>query len=426
MVHCEIQCSREMKMRFAICLALLAGLLMAVIAITCIKPPAGHCDFNLRMNEIKCVVHGVNPFYVWNEDIEFPPYTSNIPKKPIPEGCTEPVNAYAPWEYMYMMPLSFVPPSAAWFFYCVAMGIAVLLLVFFSRPTNGRALQEGDSIVLAAVPLVIVSYLLWSNASVGNFIVFVLSASVLMAWALSRNRWFLSGVLWAVAMVKPQSAILFAVPLLIRGRLSTCVVAVTTCLSASVLPSFMCRSSIVDMLIQGPAANAELFNGCGTWPRFLCGFLGGAADIGIGLAIGAALCVWMTWVLRRENDWLVYLMPAAICASCWTYTQAYSHAMGWFVAYAIVSSLLQNPRSKFLWILLCISIPILSRAFLAWHGFCVFFEMTFPMSEYAFRCLDSLNSTAALVIAAAYCLWRGRTLELEMRSNCAGVINERE
>ena len=32
----------------------------------------------------------------------------------------------------------------------------------------------------------------------------------------------------------------------------------------------------------------------------------------------------------------------------------------------------------------------------------------FPMSEYAFRCIDSLNSTASLVLAAVFCVWKGR------------------
>ena len=121
----------------------------------------------------------------------------------------------------------------------------------------------------------------------------------------------------------------------------------------------------------------------------------------------------MTWLLRRERDWLVYLMPAAACASCWTYTQAYSHAMGWFVAYAVVKSLAEKPNSKFLWIMFAVSVPVLSRMFLAWHGFCAFFGKEFPLSEYAFRCLDSLNSTATLAIAAAFCGWLARERQSE-------------
>ena len=404
LVHCQVQSVRQVKRWLSIFSAATAVVLFVAIAVTCVRPPAGHCDFNLRMNELCCVLKGVNPFFVWNESISFPPYVSNLPKQEVPKGCTEQVNAYAPWEYAYMMPFAFVPRPVAWFAYCLLMTCATLVVALYSRSGDG-ALDMG----LSTVPLVVVSYLLWSNASVGNFIVIVLTSSVLMAHALSRGRWVVAGVFWAFAMVKPQSALLFAVPLLMRGKVLTCMVAGATCLAASALPAALCHSSLWDMLLQGPAANAELFQGCGTWPKFLCGrFFGGEADIVFGLVVGAVLCAWMTWLLRREKNWLVYLMPAAICASCWIYTQAYSHAMGWFVMYAILSALLRNPRSKILWALFVVSVPVLSRAFLAWHGFCAFFGIEFPMSEYAFRCVDSLNSTLSLAIAAVYCLWHAR------------------
>ncbi len=397
-----------MKVLLAKSLIIAVWLLMLFTAVTCIKPPAGHGDFDLRMNELECLSIGVNPFAIWSEEVVLPPYVSNLPKNGVPEGCTKQVNAYAPWEYTYMMPLSFLPRHLGWFVYCLLMGVSIVFLVKYSTPTDGWATDPTDRRIIAMFPLAVVSYLLWSNASVGNFIAFILAASVIMGWALSRGNHIVAGLMWAIAMIKPQSAILFAVPLLMRGKLKACIVAGATCLIASFLPAAMCDESVFDLLLQGPAANVDFFEGCGTWPKFFCGYLGNGVDIALGLAIGTVLCIWMTRTLRREKDWLVYLMPAAICASCWTYTQAYSHAMGWFVAYAIVSELLRHPRSRFLWTLLILSVPVLSRVFLAWHGFCAFFGCEFPMSDYAFRSVESLNSMASLVIAAAFCLWRRR------------------
>ena len=99
-------------------------------------------------------------------------------------------------------------------------------------------------------------------------------------------------------------------------------------------------------------------------------------------------------------------MPAAMLSCCWTYTQAYSHAMGWFLAFVLVRELVRNPRSKFLWTMLVLAAFVLSRWFLAWHGLCNFMGWQFPMSEYAFRCVDSLNSTASLALAAVFCVWK--------------------
>ena len=67
--------------------------------------------------------------------------------------------------------------------------------------------------------------------------------------------------------------------------------------------------------------------------------------------------------------------------------------------------------NPFLWVLFALSLPVLSRVFLAWHGLCAFFGWEFPISGYAFRCVDSLNSTASLAIAFSFCAWRRRELE---------------
>ena len=120
-------------------------------------------------------------------------------------------------------------------------------------------------------------------------------------------------------------------------------------------------------------------------------------------------CAALTALVRRERDWFVFLMPAAITSCCWTYTQAYSHAMGWFVAFVLVRALLRHPQSRFLWALAALAACSLSRGFLAWHGLVAFAGWTFPLSDYAFRCWDSLNSTLSLGLAAAQCVWLWQT-----------------
>ena len=80
------------------------------------------------------------------------------------------------------------------------------------------------------------------------------------------------------------------------------------------------------------------------------------------------------------------------------------------LAFALVRELVRNPRSRFLWAMLVLSAFFLSRWFLAWHGLCSFAGWRFPMSEYAFRCVDSLNSTVSLVLAAAFCVWKSRNV----------------
>lgn len=381
-------------------LVLLLGAFALLTAAALFTPSATRCDFSLRLAEVDCVKRGVDPFLVWDETVVLRPYYTNNPgRRSIPEGCSQQVSVYVPWEYSLAFPLSMIPPNAAWWMFSALS----FLLLGFVVAVGFRRIGW-----LAAVPVLVVAHPIWSNFQVGNYAVHVLAAAVGMAVCLNRGKSVAAGLCWMLVLVKPQIGIPFAVPLLVRTRICTGVTAALACVVLSVPAILLCHPPLPEFFFEASKASAFAFEGCGTWPKFLCGHLGPGADIGLGLAIGAALCALMTWMLRRERDWLVYLMPAAICGSCWTYTQAYSHAMGWFVAFAIVSALVRNPKSRFLWALLALSLPVLSRALLAWHGLCAFFGFEFPMSEYAFRCADSLNSTASLAIAFAFCLWRRR------------------
>ena len=394
-----------MRKSWSIACLLALVVLGVALTLTCIRPPDGHYDFNLRMNELACVRQGVNPYAVWHGDVELKPFYANTHKGPVPEGCTKQVNAYAPWAYVYMLPVSMLPQGFEWLAYCLLMALCIVGIAMMTACEDASGAERTIEL---AVPMLVIGYPLFANCSVGNFGVFVLFGAVLMAWAFSRDLWWLAGLGWALAMVKPQLGLLFAIPLLLRGRFATCVVASVVCLAATVAMSVALKAPVVDLLLQGPAANTEFFRGCGTWPKFLCGTFGVEHDILIGMGVGAGICFVMTWVVRRERDWFVLLMPAAICGCSWTYASNYCQAMGWFLAFVLVRELVRNPQSKFLWTMLVLAAFFLSRWFLAWHGLCAFAGWRFPMSEYAFRCVDSLNSTASLVLAAVFCVWKGQ------------------
>ena len=378
--------------------------LAVALAVTCIWSPTGHYDFSLRLSEVACVRQRVNPYDVWRGAVDLPPYYPNTHVGEPPTGCTKPVNAYAPWAYVVMLPLSFLSEEGAWTAYCVLMVLAFALLLWLPWRT-----ATEDPFLQAVIPALIVAYPIWSNTAVGNFALIVLSASVAMAWVLNRGHDVLGGVCWAIVMLKPQVGLVFAIPLLMRRKWTVLFVAGGLCLLLSLAAAVICRASVVDMLRHGPAANTSFFLGCGTWPYFLCSEATRGRDILAGLVVGALVCAALTALVRRERDWFVFLMPAAITSCCWTYTQAYSHAMGWFVAFVLVRALLRHPQSRFLWALAALAACSLSRGFLAWHGLVAFAGWTFPLSDYAFRCWDSLNSTLSLGLAAAQCVWLWQT-----------------
>jgi len=410
----------------AVSIAWLVGVLIFT-AFTCLHPVmragagCGHADlarfldFTMRMNEAECLRKGVDPFDVWSECVFLPPYYSNCHKNPLPDSCCEMTNAYVPWEYSFALLLSFLPRWIAWVTYCALMLLSAFLV--FALPVKR---QDGgllvDALLPSAVALGCVAYPLWSNAAIGNLSVFCLAGAVGMAWCLNRGKDVAAGLCWAVVMLKPQLGLPFFIPLCVRMKWKTVLVAAGVCVCLSIPPSVLCGKSFVGMIIHAPSASAFAFEGCGTWPKFLCGYMANSCDVLAGTVIGAAICWIMTRSLRSETCWFEILMPAAITSSCWTYTQSYSHAMGWFLAFVLVRELVKEPRSKFLWGLCVVAFVVLARWFLAWHGLCTFAGWRFPMSEYAFRCVDSLNSTLTLAVAVVICVWRRRN------AFCAGGV----
>ena len=403
----------------AILSAGLLTILVGFVAVSCIKPVfdwGAHdseilpvpCDFTFRMNEIQCLRRGVNPFDVWHADIRLPPYFPNNRPDLRSDECNEPINAYAPWEYTLMMPLSFFPRKIAWMIYLAFM-FACLGIIVAAGYKMGYTLRGNvwDGILSASVPVAMSIYPIWSNFCIGNLIVPVMAAIVAMAWSLNRGRDIAAGVCWSIAMVKPQAAILFAVPLLWRRKFTTCTVAAALCVLLSIPPALMCNTSIVKLIMQTPAANAFLFTGCGTYPSVFCNGAGGSLDILMGLAIGLICCVIMTWTIRDLEDWLLFMMPAAVVSMCWTYVQTYAHAFGLFYFMFLLMLIMSRPNSRVLHFLMGLGVLFVCRGYTCFHRIVAMWPHLFPCVQYTEEThllIDSLNSTGSLLLAGILCL----------------------
>lgn len=374
------------------------------------RPFAPGYDFNLRMNEISCLCSGVDPYAVWHRDVVKPPYYPLNEPQMANETFCEPINAYTPWGYVFLLPLAFLPKSLAWLVYFISMFVCLgVVFVVARKRVDVEFNQSNNGLMVAAASLLILAYPIFSNVCIGNLTIHTLLALMIMFWALNRKLDALAGCCWAFAMIKPQTALLLAVPLLFRGRWVPCVVAGGVCIVMGWISSLMCGVPLLTMIRETPAASTHAFFGCGTWPYFLCGYLPCNADILIGLAIGGLLCVFLTWCLRKESDWFVFAMPAVVCSTCWTYANQYIHLLSWFLVVLVLVEIVKNPKSRFLWILFVAIALSESRLYRCSVGLSHFFQIGttgIMSSDYAFRCLDSLNSTLSLVVATAFCVWK--------------------
>ncbi len=371
-------------------------------------------DFMLRVSEIDCLLDGVNPYYVWNGDIVKKPYVPNYgaPRAAVEgkEGFTEFINAYAPWEYIMMMPFALLPRTVSWVLYFGLMMAGVFALFFFGRAFCRRTCACGDEVacVASALSILFVALPVYQNFFEGNLSVPVLLSVVLMACCLNRGWNALAGLCWAFAMIKPQLGLVFAIPLLLRRKFLTCFVAAAICLVLTAVSALLCRESPIALLFQASAASSWAFEGCGTFPKFLCGFFENGVGINIGLAVGAVLCAWMTWILRREKDWMVFLMPAAVMGASWTYAQCYSFTMNWFFFLILCISFIKVPHSRFLWFVATLAVLMMTRAYNLIHFIPKALPDVFPDIVASDSChyhISSLITAASVVVLSAFCVW---------------------
>jgi hypothetical protein len=400
----------------------LSGLLLAAvaaIALYCVRPVANDwggedksaylrpsLDFVLRMNEIGCLRRGVDPYDVWSEKIVLEPYCAYAKVLPAEVEVYEPVNAYPPWEYLYMMPLGFLPRRTAWVVFALGMFACIAFLFAAGWKKSRRTL--GDrwlSLAAAAAPLLVVSYSLWANFRAGNLALYSLAATVAALMCLNRGRRVAAGIMWALAMIKPQLALPLAVPLLIRRQFAVCAVAVAVCVVSSLPASFMCGKSLLEMIPASISASSWAFNGCGTMPYFLCRSMPDRIDIVIGAAVGLVAAAVATWKVRKSDDWFVLAMPATVVAMAWTYAQPYSYVYAYLMVLVMTLEALSNPGNRICKVLLALSVPFAARVYMCIHG--IWMELggrlglpPFPAGLH--YSLDSLNSTALLAIAAVF------------------------
>ena len=406
-----------MKKLLAIASATILLVLVVFTIISCIKPvtdwgkPTAEilpvpCDFTFRMNEIECLRKGVNPFDVWHADIEMAPYYPNNRPDLRREGFTEPINAYAPWEYTLMMPLSFLPRKVAWGVYLCFMFFCLYIMIAFGYMT-GKKLRNDiwDGVFCATVPVMLLYYPIWSNFCIGNLMVPVIAALVGMLWCLDRKYDVLAGLCWALASVKPQAVILFVIPLLWRRKFVTCLVAAGTCLLLSIPPAVLCKTSIVTLILQTPAANTFGFYGCGTFPYFICTGPGDIYGIAMGLIIGIVVCVVMTWLIRKEPDWVVFVAPTAVCSMCWTYVQVYSHALGWFFVLILFVVGVRESRMSAVLAFILSATPFLGRLYMAAYKLITTigcFQVANEYVNYTHYVVDTVWSTMSLLLALGF------------------------
>ena len=328
---------RILRVFRALCLAFLAVSILIALAFCFVFSkggrPGGGGDFNIRYSEVRCLFDGMDPFKVYTREIvsdKYGPYNKWTREKPF-----LPVNGYVPWEYTYMMPFAIlpkIPASILW----VALEVATLWFLLrkathLSRIHARTPLQKA---FIECCPLVLV-YPFGSALHWGNFGLLFAVTILWMADALNRKQDILGGVLWAFLMAKPQIGLLFAIPIALRFRWKTALTAIFVSVVASIPPAMLCHSNPVRMTIDILTC-AQRGQFCmDLLPTSWASVFASGTPQHLFMLGGALLCLVCCLILRRSNDWAVFMLPPVLISTVWTYGWPHDHCI-----YAILIFLL--------------------------------------------------------------------------------------
>lgn len=303
-------------------------------------------DFNARYNEVLCLRAGHDPYDVFTGKVSIPcvvsmadlpslsvvPLMQRLPSYPDfgKEGQKEmAIHAYPPWSYAWLVPWTLVPRDVAWAFHLLAeiLSLAVLFVV----PARYISKSGGSSLsVLAFVALAAnLGKVFPASFMCGNYSLFVAAGAVGLAHFLDGNRSVPAGLCFALMMLKPQIGAIFAIPLLVGRKFAAVGIAAAACLAGTALSSFLCGTSMIDLIRHSNAAGPVFFQGTALvpWKLFPWSKTTAFPLVPACAAFGSVACALLSWRLRRLESWFAKLAPVAVCALFWMVARTYDHAI---------------------------------------------------------------------------------------------------
>ena len=377
------------------------------------------CDFHMRMNEAQCVREGINPFDVWDGTVDKMPYVPNNRQDLWTSERNEFINAYTPWSYPLMIPLTCLSRTLAWRVFYAFMVLCVAVLGWLGFCWGRTKFGSAVAGMFTAAFALAIPYAMNYNLLAGNYCILIAAAIVGMAVALDRGRDVLAGIFWAIAMIKPQIAIYLAIPLLLKRKFLVCCVAAGICLALLALTSCLCSTSPVKLIGDAANGSAFWFTGTGLVPSDVLVAVmkhGVRRETAIAVSgvMGLFICGILTWMLRKTADWIVLFIPATVCAVTCNYENGYNFCVCSVFLIAIATTILSSRRPAGAFIVLLLPILFAIRLYDSF-AFVIGQKMESLRAIGLWRwgsipsdfnmSMHTWSSTGLLLCAIAYCCW---------------------
>jgi len=312
-------------------------------------------DLRMRHNELLCIHRGINPFRIWNREVKDAHFHGLArPEFEGPNCFTvmdfdNSVHAYPPWHAVFFWWYGWLPYGyvVAIFFLLAGFALESVFRVFERLQPDSlsaRAVFWSFLIFLYSMPIV-------ACVESGNYGLLIAGLTVLFLAAEEKNRPVLSGVIWAVMMIKPQLVMLLFWPLLFQRRYVTIGVAIVTCLMATLVSAAFLHESPVDLIHQTYLLGIPYVE-TPIWWKPIDSLLGSYSNL-VRMGFFFGLCGWIAWWMRAVKPFVMRYVAPFILLPVWFYCQDYDLLASWPAAYLILYWF-HNRRQKWHgWIFFC-------------------------------------------------------------------------
>lgn len=292
-------------------------------------------DLRLRRNEICCAHQRVNSFRIWNRDVDLPGFAPMSRfDRPKYERKQEDrvVHAYPAWHtaffyfYGWLPELMCIALMALIFGFCFKFSVDEIFRLSRKNASQGRA--------VAAFALAMISFHAAQCFFLLNYGILLLALLFMLCRMVDADRPYLSGICWAIMMIKPQVGLLFFWPLFWRMKYKTIITAVAICICATSITAIIVKENPVDLILQ----IAEIGRPYGSYilvDRILKPLIGDFAPfvwMG-GVFIFAGILSYLT----RGSSFIQMCVPITVLIPIWTYSQGHDLVIlaPWYIMVAI-------------------------------------------------------------------------------------------
>ena len=283
--------------------------------------PFDYCDIGFRHNEISLVREGINPFYVWNHEMEHEKYCG-LSRPDMPSNCNgkqEYVHFYPPWHFTLFWWYAYLPTVVcAGILLFVYLAILFFLLRYLSRWEPSAIL---DRVLFWEMLVVVILYPYLRVICVMNYSPLLLVAMFAFCYALKRDKQILLGIAWAILLIKPQVGGLFIFPLLFSHKWKIIVIALGICILATLWPAYVLHESPIDLILLIPKMGApylEASNLNFILVRKLVLWFGPTGRI-VWMILCASACGTLCYLFRKSPSPWIQIAPVLVFYPIITY-----------------------------------------------------------------------------------------------------------